>query len=180
VAKELPENADKSDERKTMRLFQQKGPWAAAILVVAATVWCIGATTNNLVAPVRVLPEELQWSGNPSQHGLQTAALFGNPQLAGPYAERIRIPAHTRLKPHWHPNAIRMVTVLSGTLYFAFGEEFDEAKLTAMPVGTFFTEPKDAAHFALTKNEDVILQLDAIGPAGTNYVTPTANGVASP
>ena len=154
-----------------MRLLQRRGLSAAAILTVATTVWSVGATTTNLIAPIRVLPEELQWSGNPQQHGLQTAALFGNPHAAEPYAERIKIPAHTRLRPHWHPNAIRMVTVLSGTLYFAFGEEFDETKLMPMPVGTFFTEPKGAAHFAMTKDEDVVLQLDAIGPAGTNYVT---------
>jgi hypothetical protein len=155
-----------------MSLLRRKDSLAAVILVAAA-VWSIGATTTNLVTPVRILPEELQWSGNPQQHGLQTAALFGDPRKAEPYAERIKIPAHTRLKPHWHPNAIRMVTVLSGTLYFAFGEDFDEAKLKPMPVGTFFTEPKGAAHYAMTKDEDVMLQLDAIGPAGTSYVTPT-------
>jgi len=156
-----------------MRFLQGKSSLAAAMLIAAAALWSVGAAATNPVAPVRVLPEELQWSGNPQQHGLQTAPLFGNPRAAEPYAERIKIPAHTRLKPHWHPNAIRMVTVLSGTLYFAFGEEFDEAKLKAMPVGTFFTEPKDAAHYAMTKDEDVVLQLDAIGPAGTNYVPST-------
>jgi hypothetical protein len=154
-----------------MRFLKRRGSLVAAILIAAA-VWSIGATTTNPVAPVRVLPEELQWSGNPQQHGLQTAALFGDPRKAEPYAERIRIPAHSRLKPHWHPNAIRMVTVLSGTLYFAFGEEFDEANLKPMPVGTFFTEPKGAAHYAMTKGDDVVLQLDAVGPAGTTYVTP--------
>ena len=154
-----------------MRLLQRNG-LLAAVSLVAAAVWCIGATATKPVLPVRVLPKEVRWSGNPSQHGLQTAALFGNPRAAEPYAERIKIPAHARLDPHWHPNAIRMVTVLSGTLYFAFGEVFDEAKLMPMPVGTFFTEPKGAAHYAMAGDEDVVLQLDAIGPAGTTYVTP--------
>jgi hypothetical protein len=59
-----------------------------------------------------------------------------------------------------------MVTVLSGTLYYAYGDRFDEAKLRALPAGSFFTEPKDISHYAVTK-EEVILQLNAIGPAGT-------------
>jgi quercetin dioxygenase-like cupin family protein len=155
-----------------MRLLHGKGPLAAAILIAVVAVWSIGAGTTTPHAPVRLLPEQLQWSGNAKQHGLQTAALFGNPRAAEPYAERIKIPAHTRLKPHRHPNAIRMVTVLSGTLYFAFGEQFDEAKLEPMPVGTFFTEPKNAAHYAMTADEEVVLQLDAVGPAGTEYVKP--------
>jgi hypothetical protein len=153
-----------------MHILRGKGPLATAILIAVVAVWSVGATTTAPLAPVRLLPEQLQWSGNAKQHGLQTAALFGNPRAAEPYAERIKIPAHTRLKPHRHPNAIRMVTVLSGTLYFAFGEVFDETKLEPMPVGTFFTEPKDAAHYAMTGDEEVVLQLDAIGPAGTSYV----------
>jgi hypothetical protein len=59
--------------------------------------------------------------------------------------------------------------VLSGTLYFAFGDKFDESKLKPLPAGTFFVEPKDTPHFALTKGE-VVLQLNAVGPAGTKYV----------
>jgi len=63
-----------------------------------------------------------------------------------------------------------MVTVLSGTLYYAYGDKFDESKLKALPPGSFFTEPKDMPHYAMTKDEVVILQLNAIGPAGTKYV----------
>jgi quercetin dioxygenase-like cupin family protein len=95
--------------------------------------------------------------------------LVGNPNAPEPYAERIRLPANTRLVPHSHPNEARMVTVISGTLYYAFGERFDESKLTPLPPGSFFTEPKDMPHYALT-HEEVILQLNAVGPAGTRYV----------
>jgi quercetin dioxygenase-like cupin family protein len=80
------------------------------------------------------------------------------------------MPPHFRLPPHWHPNEARTVVVLSGTLYFAFGEKFDESKLKALPAGSFFTEPKNAAHFAMTKEDGVELQLNAVGPTGTTYV----------
>ncbi len=116
-----------------------------------------------------LLPGDLAWRANPTVHGLQTAVLVGDPNAAGTYVQRIKIPANTRLAPHWHADEVRRVTVLEGTLYFAFGEKFDEAKLKGLPAGSFFTEPAGLPHFAMTK-EAVVLQLDAVGPTGTTYV----------
>lgn len=131
--------------------------------------WSFGELQKEPVGAVRLFPVDLKWKSNPDLHGLETTILFGNPDAPELYIQRIKIPADTRLVPHSHPNSMRMVTVLSGTLYFAFGEKFDESKLTALPPGTFFTEPKDLPHYSLAK-EEVILQLNAIGPAGTTYV----------
>jgi quercetin dioxygenase-like cupin family protein len=116
-----------------------------------------------------LLPGDLTWSAKPAVHGLPTAVLVGDPNKPGIYAERVKMPANIRVAPHAHLDEFRMVTVLSGTLYFAFGETFDESKLKPLPAGSFFIEPKGVAHYAMTKGE-VILQLDAIGPTGTVYV----------
>ena len=132
-----------------------------------------GQPQEEPVAPVCILPGDMMWSRDARVHGLQPAVLFGNPNVAGPYIQRIKFPANFRLPPHWHPNEGRMVTVLSGTLYFGFGDKFDESKLRALPAGTFFVEPQNTPHFALTK-EEVVLQLNAIGPAGTIYMNTTS------
>jgi uncharacterized RmlC-like cupin family protein len=142
-------------------------------LIVSVPAGSFGREQGASLGAIQLLPGDLQWRGDPKLHGLQTVTLAGDPQASGPYAERIRIPANTRLKPHSHPNEARMVTVLSGTLYFAFGDQFDETRLKALPAGSFFTEPKDRPHFAMTQDE-VVLQLNALGPAGTRYVE-TAN-----
>lgn len=138
-----------------------------ASVIVVVLVWSFGESQPD--SAVRLFPADLKWKSNPTLHGLETAILFGNPDAPELYIQRIKIPAGTRLVPHSHPNSMRMVTVLSGTLYFAFGEKFDESKLTALPPGTFFTEPKDLPHYSMAK-EDVFLQFNASGPAGTNYI----------
>jgi quercetin dioxygenase-like cupin family protein len=143
-------------------------------VAVSVLAWSLEGALSDPAVVIQLLPDDLKWNGDPTLHGLQTAALAGNPKAPEPYAERIKLPANTRLAPHSHPNEARMVTVLSGTLYFAYGEKFDEAKLKALPVGSFFTEPKDVPHFAMT-TEEVILQLNAIGPAGTKYVEAQGN-----
>jgi quercetin dioxygenase-like cupin family protein len=148
--------------------------------VVVVFVVCIAASASIAInaaghareesaAPVCILPDDMLWNNDARVHGLQTTVLLGNPNVAGTYVQRIKFPANYRLPPHRHPNEGRKVTVLSGTLYFGFGDKFDESKLKALPAGTFFVEPRNTPHFALTK-EEVVLQLDATGPAGTIYV----------
>jgi hypothetical protein len=56
------------------------------------------------------------------------------------------------------------LTVLSGTLYFGFGDQFDENKLTPYPAGTFFSEVPNVPHFVAAKDGEVIFQATGIGP----------------
>lgn len=93
--------------------------------------------------------------------------MAGHPDTPGLYAVRLKIPPHFKIAPHFHTDEIRFVTVLSGTLYYGLGERFDAKKLRPLTPGTFFTEPQGLHHFAMTRCEEVILQLDAIGPTGT-------------
>jgi quercetin dioxygenase-like cupin family protein len=137
-----------------------------AIVVLGVLYAPPGEAEGAPVVVIQRLPDDLHWSTNPKLHGLQTVVLAGDPNVPEPYAQRIKLPPNYRLEPHSHSNDSRMVTVLSGTFYFAYGETFDETKLRAFGPGGFFTEPKGVSHFAVTK-EEVILQLNAVGPDGT-------------
>ncbi len=148
---------------------------APAILLMSMMMCSFAVAQGDSPQPVLMTPDDIQWSGDGNKLQLQTAPLVGNPSAPEPYAERIKLPANFRLPPHSHPNEARMVVVLSGTLYYAFGDTFDETKLKAFPPGSFFTEPKDMPHYALTK-EEVVLQLNAIGPAATKIVEGESKG----
>jgi quercetin dioxygenase-like cupin family protein len=78
---------------------------------------------------------------------------------------RFKLPAEAKVMPHTHPEEVRTLTVLSGTLYFGFGEQWDENKLTPYPAGTFFTELPNVAHFVAAKDGDVIFQATGVGPS---------------
>jgi quercetin dioxygenase-like cupin family protein len=116
------------------------------------------------------LPAEIVYKGLPG--ALQIATLFGDPGKPGVFVQRYKFPAGLKLMPHSHPDRPRTVAVLSGTLYYSFGEEWDEAKLQPLPAGAFFTEPPKAAHFAWAKDGEVVLQLTSIGPTGSVFVKP--------
>jgi hypothetical protein len=55
---------------------------------------------------------------------------------------------------------------MSGTFYFAVGEQWDESKLQSYPAGTLYSEPPGTPHYAWAKDGEVILQITAIGATG--------------
>ena len=70
----------------------------------------------------------------------------------------------------WHPDEVRTAVVLSGTLYFGTGEEWDESKIKAYPAGTFYSEPSKAPHYTWAKDGEVIIQVTGVGPSGKTFV----------
>jgi quercetin dioxygenase-like cupin family protein len=59
--------------------------------------------------------------------------------------------ANFRNAPHFHPDD-RIVTVISGTLYVGFGEQFDESKMKVLPASSIWTEPAKEPHFVWAKD----------------------------
>lgn len=125
---------------------------------------------NEALGIVRLTPDEIQWGASQtSSRGLPTVVLAGDPKKAKLYTVRIKIPADFKAEPHWHAED-RMVTIISGTLYYGYGDTFDETQLKALPAGSFFTEPAKQPHFAWAKSGDVIVQVTAVGPTGTTLL----------
>jgi pimeloyl-ACP methyl ester carboxylesterase/uncharacterized RmlC-like cupin family protein len=127
----------------------------------------------------RLTPAEYEFPqhGNPGTGssgvgGIETVVLKGDPNQAGVYTIMLRVPAHTKIAAHSHRDD-RVATVVSGTWHIGYGEKFDEARLKALPPGSFYTEPPSQAHFAETGDEDVVVQITGFGPSSTDYVDPT-------
>lgn len=143
--------------------------------VAAPTV----AGPSGYLGEKRLTPAEYEFPqhGNPGTGssgvgGIETVVLKGDPNQAGVYTIMLRVPAHTKIAAHSHRDD-RVATVVSGTWHIGYGEKFDEAKLKALPPGSFYTEPPSQAHFAETGDEDVVVQITGFGPSSTDYVDPT-------
>lgn len=118
------------------------------------------------------LPEDITYKA--ALPGIpQVAVLFGDPTKPGVYVVRVKVPSGLKLMPHWHPDEVRTVVVLSGTFLHGYGEQWDEAKLKVHPPGTFFSEPFKAPHFAWAKDGEVVLQITATGPTATTSIEQT-------
>jgi quercetin dioxygenase-like cupin family protein len=127
------------------------------------------ARAQDATGQIVKTPDEIRFSGLAG--AVQTSVLYGDPTKPGLYVIRYKFPHGSRLQPHSHPDANRTVAVLSGTLYYAQGSVWDDARLKPFPAGTFFTELPGEPHFAWARDGEVVLQLTAIGPTATTFVS---------
>jgi uncharacterized RmlC-like cupin family protein len=144
-------------------------------LLLASAAAARSAVAQGRGAMVR--PGEVPWpsaiaggTGTSGAAGIETVILKGDPAKAGLYTLALRVPANMRIQAHSHRDD-RVATVIKGTWYFAYGTKFDEAALKPLGPGSFYTEPPDQPHFAMTKDE-VIIQVSGMGPSSTTYVDP--------
>jgi quercetin dioxygenase-like cupin family protein len=146
-----------------------------ATLSAIALIAALGlrpAAAQEIRLPLAELDFSKSASAGPGTSGIQaiqTLVLKGDPTKAGLYTILLRVPAHTRIAAHRHPDE-RVATVVSGTWYFGYGRSFVEGSLKALPPGSFYTEPAAEDHFAETRDTDVLVHITGYGPTGTVYV----------
>jgi Domain of unknown function (DUF4437) len=140
-----------------------------SILFVSSSIallssFSLFAAEDNLPPGVKLMKlDELKWV--PSAGGREQAFLLGNPKESGPYIYFVKWPAFDKALAHSHPDT-RYGMVVQGLHYIGYGDKYDESKLHAHPVGTFFVEPANTAHFGKTDKEGTILYFFGTGPSG--------------
>lgn len=115
---------------------------------------------------------EIKWGEAPPafERGASFAVISGDPGGTGPFVIRAKMPGGFKVMPHWHPTD-ENVTVISGTLAFGMGEQFNEASMTAVNAGGFAKMPANMNHYAMAKGATEI-QVHGIGPFALTYVNP--------
>lgn len=117
-------------------------------------------------------PSEMQWKDGPPSlpAGAKFALLEGDPTKEGFFVMRLRFPDGYRVPPHTHPKTER-VTVLSGILNLAMGEQLERSNARALPPGAFGYWPAGMKHTAWAEGE-TMLQVHGVGPWVINYLNP--------
>ena len=116
-------------------------------------------------------PEQMKWEPNPRVPGLGVARIISSGKETGPYVYRVKFPPGRVVQAHSHPDD-RTYTVLTGTWYIGWGKTFDQSKMTALPAGSFYTEPAEVPHFVSTPDGEAIVQITGTGPTSADYVDP--------
>lgn len=120
---------------------------------------------------IMLAPDQMEWVDNPRVPGLGLSKIVGDAKKPGPFVHRVKFPKGRVVQAHSHPDD-RTYTVLSGTWYIGWGDNYDEAKLTALPAGSFYTEPAGVPHFISTPDGEAIVQVTGTGPTAVSYVDP--------
>lgn len=139
------------------------------LVLALASGLAIGASAQVTGESIVKLPGDIVFKA-PASPGPESSVVYGDPSKAGVYVTRVRLPAGLKLMPNWRAEAWRTAVVLSGTLYFGIGEQWEDEKLVAYPAGTFFSHPYKSPHFTWAKDGEVILQFTGMGPAGATQI----------
>jgi quercetin dioxygenase-like cupin family protein len=120
-------------------------------------------------APTIVTMDDVKWTpGTGMLKGTDVAVLSGDPSKPGPYVLRLRIPANTKVPPHFHGDT-ENVTVISGALWVGLGDSFDESKMKELGPGSFVSVPANLHHYAMTKTATII-QIHGVGPSSMTAI----------
>jgi Cupin domain len=139
-------------------------------LALIAAVVCATPPTH---AQNAFTPDQVKYGPVPAflPAGAQLAVLEGDPMAAtGDYTIRLKMPDGYKIAPHTHPRR-ENVTVISGTLKFGMGDQFDAAKMTAFPTGSFAFVDPSMHHYAMATG-DTVIQIHGKSPVKVNYINP--------
>jgi uncharacterized RmlC-like cupin family protein len=145
----------------------------AVLLSASGAVAAPSVELRLTPAEIAVLGQGGAGPGSSGVAGIQTSVLAGDPTKPGPYTIKLQAPANTRISAHSHRDE-RTAVVISGTWFFGYGDKAEEAKVKALPPGSFYTEPAGDHHFALTRDEPVVVYIFGYGPTDTVYVDPAS------
>jgi len=118
-------------------------------------------------------PDQVKYGPAPAfmQPGAQLAVLEGDPMASsGDYTIRLKMPDGYKIAPHTHPLR-ENVTVISGTLKFGMGDQFDASKMMSFGAGSFAYLDPSMHHYAAASGETVV-QIHGMSPVKFNYINP--------
>lgn len=114
---------------------------------------------------VKILaPDAVSFKADANIPGVAIALIAGNPK-EGAYTIRAKFSTGVEIPAHFHPDE-RVVTVISGTYYFAAGDRFDQGALKGYGPGTVIVVPAGAPHFSACKDDAAVVQESGVGPTG--------------
>jgi len=116
--------------------------------------------------------DAIQWGDAPPSlpRGAKFAVLEGDPSKPMPFVMRLKMPDGYKIAAHTHP-AVERVTIISGTMALAMGDDLDLKKARKMTAGSFGFWPAGMKHLVWAEGETVV-QLHGTGPWAINYVNP--------
>jgi quercetin dioxygenase-like cupin family protein len=139
--------------------------FGAAVILALSYAVASAQMTGTAAAPTIVTVDDTKWMpGTGMMKGADVAVLTGDPTKADYYAIRLRLPPNTTFAPHYHGDT-EHVTVISGTVYLGLGDKVDTASAKGYGPGTFAAIPASMHHYAFTKDEAAVVQVDGVGPA---------------
>lgn len=119
---------------------------------------------------IDVQAADVSYEPDPELPELGYAVLSGDPDKAGVYVIRLKIPPGLTFRPHFHDQH-RHITVISGVWAFGKGRSGNCDDTVLLTAGAYVMHPKGSVHFdGACGDEPVEVQIIGEGPVKTTWV----------
>ena len=142
-------------------------------VIASSAIACAAGALADMTSTHKVfLPQDIKWEPAPPSlpAGAETAVLYGDPTKEGMFALRIKAPKGYVIAPHTHPKP-EVITIISGKFSLGLGPKVERAGVESLPAGSFSVMLPAVAHYIFV-DEDLVVQINAVGPWGIDYVDP--------
>lgn len=140
----------------------------AAGVLLAASVSPPESHAQQRDGVKHITPDASAFQPFPEEANAQIAILYGNPAEPGHYVVRLKFAPHWVGRPHTHGGA-ELLTVQSGTCYFAHGDELTRDAAKELPAGSFVAFPPRTRMRGFTDENGCVLDVQGQGPFTTEY-----------
>ena len=150
----------------------------SARLLFCSLILASGAITaqtdESIPEFVHFQPADIPYEADPEIPELGYVVLSGNPEEAGIYVIRLKIPPGLALfPPHYHDQD-RFITVISGVWAFGRGDAGKCEDTVPLTAGAYVMHPKGAVHFDGSCGEETVeVQIIGQGPVKTTRIDAT-------
>lgn len=139
---------------------------ALALLAGSSVGGCAHAPT---AASASAWTEGVNFAAMGNAEKAEATYLVGSGRTAALYTIRVHIAKGGRIAPHTHPDT-RILTIVSGEVYYGFGETVDLANAKLYRAGDVLSVPAGKPHWAEASTSDVVYQEAGMGPTALTPV----------
>ena len=115
-----------------------------------------------------VMADEIVWTDDTLNKGLQFVNLIGDPSKAELVVSRVKLPPNFKIPLHTHPWS-EVITVLSGALGNASS---DTDKGEVLKAGSVLVMPANHPHRVWSTDQETIFQFSYTGPFDITFINP--------
>ncbi len=142
------------------------------LLFLTLSPQVVQAQEQPSAAVVAVAAEQVDWEE--TEQGFLRAVLYGDLSSEGHYVMRLKLPPNFEGRPHTH-GGTEIVSVQSGTLLLAYGENLSHEAANSFGPGSFVVLPAGTKMRGFTGEDEVVLEIQGQGPATTQYLDEESN-----
>lgn len=146
------------------------GIWLLLFSLVAASSATKAQNDQSTSGFVHFRAADVPYKADPEIPELGYVVLSGNPDEAGVYVIRLKIPPGQTFAPHYHDQD-RYITVISGVWAFGKGHSGKCEDTIPLAAGAYVMHPKGGVHFDGSCSEGFVeVQIIGQGPVKTTRV----------